>query len=212
MPILTYIDDIPLFTSKSEAIAWGATSSPRLIGYHTHEYEGQTGYMAGRFHKANLNLKQRSNYQNYIREANQANIILSNKINSLEKEKQELTEVLQIKKFDKARGLDNIARNKINNIDRSLVELNAQREKVRLDKKAAQKSNPSRFESLLNENKIEANYLQKATAAVKVVEDSSKDSSNLVLNKTQLQQEIKKQTERVIQEEETVKRIYRSNY
>tara|TARA_R100000951_G_C2596737_1_gene166906 strand:- start:291 stop:917 length:627 start_codon:yes stop_codon:yes gene_type:complete len=208
MPILTYIDDIPLFTNKSEAIAWGATSSPRLVGYHTHEHEGQIGYMAGRFHKANLNLKQRSNYQNYIREANQANIILSNKINSLEQEKQELIEVLKIKKFNKARSLDNVARGKINNIDRSLVELNSQREKVQLDKKTAQKSNPNRFELLLNSNKIETNYLQKATAAVKVVEDNSKDSSNLVLNKTRLQQEIQK----VIREEETVKRIYRSNY
>jgi len=212
MPILTYIDDIPLFTNKSEAIAWGATSSPRMVGYHTHEYEGQTGYMAGKFHKANLSLNQRSDYQNYIREANQANIILSNKINSLEQEKQELIEVLKIKKFNKARSLDNVARGKINNIDRSLVELNSQREKVQLDKKTAQKSDPSRFELLLNSNKIETNYLQKATAAVKVVEDTSKDSSNLVLNKTQLQQEIKKQTEEVIREEETVKRIYRSNY
>jgi len=209
MPILTYIDDIPLFTNKSEAIAWGATSSPRLVGYHTHEHEGQTGYMAGRFHQANLNLKQRSSYQNYIHEANQANIILSNKINNLEQEKQELIEVLRIKKFNKARGLDNIARNKINNIDRSLVELNSQKEKVQLDKKTAQKSNPNRFELLLNSSKIEANHLQKATATVKVVEDNSKNSSNLVLNKTRLQQEVQKV---IREEEETVKRIYRSNY
>jgi len=208
MPILTYIDDIPLFTNKSEAIAWGATSSPRLVGYHTHEHEGQIGYMAGRFHQANLNLKQRSSYQNYIHEANQANVILSNKINSLEQEKQELIEVLQIKKFNAARGLDNIARSKINNIDRSLVELNAQREEVQLDKKIAQKSNPKRFELLLSSNKIKENHLQKATAAVKVIEDNSKDSSNLVLNKSRLQREIQE----VIREEETVKRIYRSNY
>ncbi len=50
MAILTYINNLPLFSSKNEALVHGASSSPRLTGYHTHVYEGIIGYMAGRAH------------------------------------------------------------------------------------------------------------------------------------------------------------------
>ena len=50
MAILTYISNLPLFSSKNEALVYGASSTPRLTGYHTHVYEGRTGYMAGRSH------------------------------------------------------------------------------------------------------------------------------------------------------------------
>ena len=48
MSTLTKIDDIPLFSTTEEAIAWGVQYG--LSGYHTHVYENQTGYMAGRSH------------------------------------------------------------------------------------------------------------------------------------------------------------------
>ena len=43
MSILTNIDGVPLFTTISEARNWASTN--RCSGYHTHSYQGQTGYM-----------------------------------------------------------------------------------------------------------------------------------------------------------------------
>jgi len=43
--ILTTIDGIPLFSTIEEAVQWG--SNRGLAGYHTHGYQGQTGYMGG---------------------------------------------------------------------------------------------------------------------------------------------------------------------
>lgn len=54
MPILTYIDGIPLYTTKNEAISWGAQKNPKIFGYHTHEYNGTVGYMAGYTHSTNM--------------------------------------------------------------------------------------------------------------------------------------------------------------
>ena len=48
MAILTLIDGIPLFTLQSQAEAWG--SKYGLQGYHTHDFQGQVGYMAGSSH------------------------------------------------------------------------------------------------------------------------------------------------------------------
>ena len=45
MPILTIIVGIPLYSTQAEAVAWA--SSRGLSGFHTHEYQGQTGYMGG---------------------------------------------------------------------------------------------------------------------------------------------------------------------
>jgi len=46
--IMTYIDGIPLYTTIEEAEAWASNYS--ITGYHTHEYQGQTGYMGGTSH------------------------------------------------------------------------------------------------------------------------------------------------------------------
>jgi len=46
--IMTYIDGIPLYTTIEEAEAWA--SNYNITGYHTHEYQGQTGYMGGTSH------------------------------------------------------------------------------------------------------------------------------------------------------------------
>ena len=49
MPILTTIDNIPLFSTPAEALAWSQSNG--LGGLHTHTYQGQTGYMGGSSHQ-----------------------------------------------------------------------------------------------------------------------------------------------------------------
>ena len=48
MSLLTTIDGIPLFSTITEAQNWA--SSYGMSGYHTHNYQGQTGYMGGVSH------------------------------------------------------------------------------------------------------------------------------------------------------------------
>ena len=43
--ILTTIDGVPLYSTVEEALQWA--SNRGLTGYHTHDYQGQTGYMGG---------------------------------------------------------------------------------------------------------------------------------------------------------------------
>ena len=43
--ILTTIDGVPLYSTVEEALQWA--SNRGLTGYHTHVYQGQTGYMGG---------------------------------------------------------------------------------------------------------------------------------------------------------------------
>ena len=50
MPILTYISKIPLYSTRQEALSWGFKKG--IKGYHTHEYNGGKGYMAGWNHKS----------------------------------------------------------------------------------------------------------------------------------------------------------------
>jgi len=53
MSVLTNINGIPLFSTLQEALNWG--SSYGLVGYHTHTYNGQTGYMGGVNHTTAVN-------------------------------------------------------------------------------------------------------------------------------------------------------------
>ena len=48
MALLTTIAGVPLYTTIQEAIAWARGN--RLSGYHTHGWQGQTGYMGGSNH------------------------------------------------------------------------------------------------------------------------------------------------------------------
>ena len=48
MSTLTILNEIPLYSTQTEAIAWA--SSRNLTGFHTHEYNGVTGYMGGATH------------------------------------------------------------------------------------------------------------------------------------------------------------------
>jgi uncharacterized membrane protein YgcG len=49
MSIITTIDDIPLFSTTVEALNW-ALSQNLPNAFHTHYYNGQTGYMGGPIH------------------------------------------------------------------------------------------------------------------------------------------------------------------
>tara|TARA_R100000353_G_scaffold42312_1_gene33676 strand:+ start:803 stop:1423 length:621 start_codon:yes stop_codon:yes gene_type:complete len=206
MPILTYIDNIPLFTNKSEAISYGATSSPRMFGYHTHEYEGVTGYMAGKFHPANIRVKTKSSYEQYVSEANQAFNIISNRINNLNQEIKELEEALKVKKLQGVKRLNSIIRNKIKNINQSLNILNSEKNKIELDKKLAQKSTPEKLQELIDSERVDIDLLLKAQATIDTTIETIEQTqeSNLVLGLNQPQQ----QTTTT----QTTGGTYRSNY
>ena len=49
MSLITIMGDIPLYSTVEEAEAWGSTFG--IQGYHTHVFQGQTGYMAGQTHE-----------------------------------------------------------------------------------------------------------------------------------------------------------------
>ena len=50
MSVLTAIAGVPLFSTIQEAIAWARGNG--LIGFHTHGWQGLTGYMGGASHSA----------------------------------------------------------------------------------------------------------------------------------------------------------------
>jgi len=48
MSLLTYIKDVPLFSTVNEAVEWA--ESKTLLSYHTHKYKNIVGYMGGLTH------------------------------------------------------------------------------------------------------------------------------------------------------------------
>ena len=50
MAVLTTIAGIPLYSTPGEATAWAIANG--LSGFHTHGWQGQTGYMGGASHAA----------------------------------------------------------------------------------------------------------------------------------------------------------------
>ena len=50
MSVITTIAGVPLFSTVQEALAWARANG--LRGYHTHGWQGQTGYMGGASHTA----------------------------------------------------------------------------------------------------------------------------------------------------------------
>jgi len=48
MSLLTTIGGVPLYSTIEEAMKWAVLRG--LGGYHTHEFEAQTGYMGGKDH------------------------------------------------------------------------------------------------------------------------------------------------------------------
>jgi hypothetical protein len=49
MSLLTLIDQVPLYSTIEEALIWGTQYN--ITGYHTHVYNGVTGYMPGANHE-----------------------------------------------------------------------------------------------------------------------------------------------------------------
>jgi len=49
MSVIGNIAGVPLFTTVQEALAWARSKG--LSGYHTHNLQGQTGYMGGANHQ-----------------------------------------------------------------------------------------------------------------------------------------------------------------
>ena len=50
MSVLTTIAGVPLYSTIQEATAWARANG--LSGFHTHGWQGQTGYMGGSSHSA----------------------------------------------------------------------------------------------------------------------------------------------------------------
>ncbi len=48
MALLTSIDGVPVYSTVAEALAYAAANN--LVGYHTHNVQGQIGYMGGATH------------------------------------------------------------------------------------------------------------------------------------------------------------------
>tara|TARA_R100001086_G_C11639998_1_gene204277 strand:+ start:219 stop:470 length:252 start_codon:yes stop_codon:yes gene_type:complete len=48
MALLTSIDGVPVYSTVAEALAYAAANN--LVGFHTHNVQGQIGYMGGATH------------------------------------------------------------------------------------------------------------------------------------------------------------------
>ena len=59
MDLIASIGGVPLFSTVQEALAWGAARG--LNGYHTHNFQGQVGYMGGTSHIQATGLPANSN-------------------------------------------------------------------------------------------------------------------------------------------------------
>jgi len=49
MALLTTIENVPLYSTVQEALAWAKANG--LTGYHTHNFQGKVGYMGGTTHQ-----------------------------------------------------------------------------------------------------------------------------------------------------------------
>tara|TARA_R110000765_G_C18677854_1_gene578961 strand:+ start:170 stop:646 length:477 start_codon:yes stop_codon:yes gene_type:complete len=55
MSILTYINEVPLYTNIDEALKWAKYNNiieATGLGYHVHKYKSITGYMGGKNHSS----------------------------------------------------------------------------------------------------------------------------------------------------------------
>ena len=61
MRLLTNIDGTPLYSTVKEALDWARANG--LRGFHTHQYNGVTGYMGGFTHSESTGTSQNNNTQ-----------------------------------------------------------------------------------------------------------------------------------------------------
>ena len=59
--VLTYIDGVPLFSNIQQALSYG--QSIGLTGYHTHNFQGTVGYMAGFSHNQSVSFQVQNAYE-----------------------------------------------------------------------------------------------------------------------------------------------------
>ena len=72
MSILTTISGVPLYSTPQEALQWAQSNNQQ--GFHTHNYQGQTGYMGGVTHGAAASSSQGLNGSNIQPNNNNNNV------------------------------------------------------------------------------------------------------------------------------------------
>ena len=201
MPILTYINDIPLFTTKTEALNYGARTSPKRYGYHTHVYEGITGYMAGYFHpysdsKREVEKQSRTipppSYESYLSDVLEAVNSVQQEITLLENEKTNSEYVVDIENEEERERFNKLNKDKIETINQSLEYLLSEKDRIKGVEHLIQQSSRLEFEELLSENKIDLNIKDKAETTVQVV-------NQIVSTGQPIQQESETTTEETVE-------------
>ena len=186
MPILTYISNIPLFTTKAEAISYGATASPRMVGYHTHEYKGRIGYMAGYNHPTSNLIVQQTAYQQYISQTTESINVVEKEIKRLESEKEDLDRVTQNKP-------DKNIKDKIDRIKESITFLTSEKDKLSIDKQKAQGSSPQELQELIDKKEIDEKTLDKVkTNIISVQEKQTSKKVEIEKDKIEIKRDPKK--------------------
>tara|TARA_A100000172_G_scaffold34834_1_gene21102 strand:+ start:1705 stop:2526 length:822 start_codon:yes stop_codon:yes gene_type:complete len=174
MPILTYISDIPLFTTKTEALRYGAKTTPKMLGYHTHVHEGVTGYMAGYFHpspieKSTSQQETRPSYNNYLSDVLLAVNSIEEEIIVLERDKEEAEYVVDYETEKDRDRFDKIIKDRIETIKQSLEYLFDEKGRIKDIEYLVQQLSSSEFKELLDKKEIDLNIKQKTESTVQAV-------------------------------------------
>ena len=174
MPILTYISDIPLFTTKTEALRYGAKTTPKMLGYHTHVHEGITGYMAGYFHPSPVQRsisqqETRPSYNNYLSDVLSAVNSIEEEIIVLEREKEDAEYVVNYEDEKDKDRFEKINKDRIETIKQSLEYLLGEKSRIKDIEYLVQQLSSSEFEELLDKKEIDLNIKQKTESTVQVV-------------------------------------------
>lgn len=180
MPIITYIDGIPLFTTKSEAILYGSSSTPRRPGYHTHVHEGILGYMAGYYHPV---IKKRTDLpkppdrrvitrEEYLSDVLEASNSINEEIQQLEEEATNLQfEAEKIKEEQERQRKERERKEKLNSLLQSISFLQGEKGKIKEIELLIQKANIKEFEELLEKNELPLNISSSTQNTISVVEE-----------------------------------------
>ena len=85
MSFVRNLSGIPLFSTPSEAVAWGKKNLG-ISGFHAHRYAGQNTYMAGASHSQIMQAQQKrfnESRQGNLKRVPQETLVASNKIQNL---------------------------------------------------------------------------------------------------------------------------------
>lgn len=181
MPILTYINNIPLFTTKAEAISYGATASPKMVGYHTHEYESQIGYMAGYFHPTSNLVFQETSYEQYVSQATKSVEVVEQKIENLKDQQNELNTILQDTISINPKDVTEIE-DELSSVESSIDFLNSEKDRLNADKQKAQNTSPLKLQDLIDKEELSLQALDEALATVSAIDSVIKEKQKLDKN------------------------------